>query len=72
MKKTITHKEWLDGMDKEEAVFRLFGKFFSGRSCYQCVHYRRSANGKYACFSTDHEADCRDEFNRWLSEDMED
>ena len=70
--KKITHKQWIEGMDKDEMAFRLFGKFYSGRSCYQCVHYRRGANGKYACYSTDHEADCRDEYNRWLAEDMED
>ena len=72
LKKTITHKEWIDGLDKEDLAFRLFGKFFSGRSCYQCVHYRKDANGNYVCYSADHETDCRDEYNRWLSEEMED
>ena len=72
MIKGMTHKEWIDSVSKEELAFRLFGKFYCGRSCYQCVHYKRDANGTYLCYSHEHEQDCREEYEHWLEEDMED
>lgn len=66
-----THKDWINDLSKEELAFRLFGKFYSGRCCYQCVHYRKNHNGEYMCFSSDHESDCKDEYLRWLDEPME-
>lgn len=66
-----THKDWVDALGKDELAFRLFGKFYSGRSCYQCVRYKKDAHGKYMCTDFDHEMDCMDEYRRWLDEPME-
>ena len=70
--KTITHKEWIESLPKEELAFRLFGKAYSNRSCYQCVNFHRDSNGRYMCYNSEHEMDCTEEFTRWLAEDMED
>ena len=68
----MTHKEWLDKLDKEEAVFRMFAKsFLSGQSCPKCFHYRRDSNGNFMCYDSDHEGDCREEFEHWLNKKME-
>lgn len=67
----MTHRDWLERMDKKEAIFRMFGKRYNGRSCYQCVFYKRDSNGEFMCYSSEHEGDCRDEFNEWIDEEME-
>lgn len=66
----MTRKEWISGLSKEDAVFRMFGKEMWSRRCDECVFYKPDEYGKYKCANPAQEDTCYQEFEEWLNEDM--
>ena len=66
----MTHRQWLEELSKEDAVFRLLGKLYFKTTCLECVMYKPDQFGKYKCTS-DTCDQCWQQFEEWLDEEME-
>lgn len=66
----MTRKEWISGLSKEDAVFRMFGKEMWNRRCDECVYYIADKFGKYKCTNQEQEDVCYQEFTDWMDEEI--
>lgn len=66
----MTKRQWLEGISKEDAVFRMYEKFYFHMTCLECVFYKADKYGKYKCTS-DMQDSCLDQFEDWLNEEMD-
>lgn len=66
----MTRKEWISGLSKEDAVFRMFGKEIWNRRCDECVCYKADKFGKYKCTNQEQEDVCYQEFTDWMDEEI--
>ena len=68
----MTREQWLETISKEELAFRMYGKDYFNRACWECVFYVKDKYGHYKCTAEDVMSnDCEKQFDEWLQEEME-
>jgi hypothetical protein len=68
----MTKEQWINSISNEELAFRMYGKGYFLRTCPDCVFFKQDEYGAYRCASKQHEPECREQFEEWLEEDMDD
>ena len=67
----MTREQWINSISKEELAFRMYGKDYFQRACFECVFFNQDEYGHWKCISAEHEGYCEQQYHEWLEEDME-